>query len=112
MRNKHCQIEFNPYKHSFCKFSALWSLSSSVCFLLYYHFPMEDSSELSYIYSLSKLSPILYETSVFNMQQVPYSEQPPEPPVYMSREQFHGRMDVKIFLMFIVAENTGSVNGL
>ena len=25
-------------------------------------------------------------------------------------ERFHGRMDFKIFLMFIVAENTGSVN--
>ena len=29
---------------------------------------------------------------------------------YTSRERFHGRKDVKIFFIFIVAENTGSVN--
>ena len=39
-----------------------------------------------------------------------YSEQPPERPAHTSREHLHGNMDVKIFLMFIAAENTGSVN--
>ena len=38
-----------------------------------------------------------------------YSEQPPEPPAHMLRERFHERMDVKIVLMLIVAENIGSV---
>ena len=35
-----------------------------------------------------------------------YSEQP----AHTSQQRFHGKMDVKIFLMFIVAENTRSVN--
>ena len=44
-----------------------------------------------------------YEISVFKYTTGRYSEQPPEQPLV-------GKMDVKIFLMFIVAENTGSVN--
>ena len=47
-----------------------------------------------YIYILSKVS------------RPRYSEQP----AHTSRMFLHGKMDVKIFLMFIVAENTGSVN--
>ena len=75
MRNKHCQIEFNPYIYTlkqtlFLQTFGLVAFIKQCLFLLYYHFLLEDSSELSYIYSLSKLSRIFYETSVFNMQQV------------------------------------------
>ena len=63
-----------------------------------------------YIYILSKLSRFGYEISVFKYTTGRYSEQPPEQPAHMSRQQFHGKMDVKIFLMFIIAKNTGSVN--
>ena len=63
-----------------------------------------------YIYILSKFSRFGYEISVFKYTTGRYSEQPPEQPAQTSRQQFHGKMDVKIFLMFIVAENTGSVN--
>ena len=63
-----------------------------------------------YIYTLSKLSPFSYEISVFKYTTGRYSEQPPEQPAYTSRLPLHGKMDIKIFLMFIVAENTGRVN--
>ena len=46
----------------------------------------------------------------FNTQQGGIQKQPPEQPANTSQEQFHGKMDVKIFLLFIVAENTWSVN--
>ena len=39
-----------------------------------------------------------------------YSEQPPEQPAHTSRMFLDGKMGVKIFLMFILAENTESVN--
>ena len=39
-----------------------------------------------------------------------YSEQPPEQPAHTSRLSLHGKMDVKFSLMFIVAENSRSVN--
>ena len=63
-----------------------------------------------YIYTLSKLSRFGYEISVFKYTRGRYSEQPPEQPAHPSRIFLHGKMDVKIFLMFIVEENTGSVN--
>ena len=63
-----------------------------------------------YIYTLSKLSRFGYEISVFKYTAGRYSEQPPEQPAHTSRLSLVGKMDVKIFLMFIVAENTGSVN--
>ena len=65
-----------------------------------------------YIYTLSKLSHFGYEISVFKYTTGRYSEQPPaaEQPAHTSRMFLHGKMDVKIFLMFIVAENTWSVN--
>ena len=68
-----------------------------------------------YIYTLSKLSRFGYEISPFKYTVGRYSEQLPEQPARMSRQQFHrqqfhGKMDVKFFLMFIVAENIGSVN--
>ena len=63
-----------------------------------------------YIYTLSKLSRFGYEISVFKYTTGRYSEQPPEEPAHTSQQQFHAKIDVKIFLMFIVAENTGSVN--
>ena len=63
-----------------------------------------------YIYTLSKLSRFGYEISVFKYTTGRHSEQPPEQLAHTSRQPFHGKMDVKIFLMFIVAENTGSVN--
>ena len=63
-----------------------------------------------YTYTLSKLSRFGYKISVFKYTTGRYSEQPPEQPANTSWQQLHGKMDVKIFLMFIVAENTGSVN--
>ena len=63
-----------------------------------------------YIYSLSKLSRFGYEISVFKYTTGWYSEQPPEQLAHMSHMFLHGKMDVKIFLMFIVAENTWSVD--
>ena len=63
-----------------------------------------------YIHTLSKLSCFGYEISVFKYTTGRYSEQPPEQPAHTSRMRLHGKMAVKIFLMFIVAENTGSVN--
>ena len=62
-----------------------------------------------YIYTLSKLYRFGYEISVFNTKH----------PVIVLRRHcsslhrlmsLHGKMDVKICLMFIVAENTRSVN--
>ena len=63
-----------------------------------------------YIYTLSKLSRFEYEISVFEYTTGRYSEQPPEQPAHTSRLSLVGKMDVKIFLMFIVAENAGSAN--
>ena len=63
-----------------------------------------------YIHTLSKLSRLGYEISVFKYTTGRYSEQPPEQPVHTSRMFLHRKIDVKFFLMFIVAENTGSVN--
>ena len=63
-----------------------------------------------YIYNLSKLSRFGYEISVFKYTTGRYSEQPPKQPAHTARMFLHGKMDVKIFLMFIVAENTWIVN--
>ena len=63
-----------------------------------------------YIYTSSQLSRFGYEISVFKYTTGRYSEQPPEQPAHTSRMFLHEKMDVKIFLMFIVAENAGSVN--
>ena len=63
-----------------------------------------------YIYTLSKLSRFGYEISVFKYTTGRYSEQLTEQPAHTSRMFLHGKMDVQIFLMFIIAENTGSVN--
>ena len=64
-----------------------------------------------YIYTLLKLYRFGYEISVFKYTTERYSEQPPEHPVHTSRMFLHGKMDgkmdVKNFLMFVVAENTG-----
>ena len=59
---------------------------------------------------LSKLSRFGHEISVFKYTTGRYSEQPMEQPARTSRMFLHGKMDVSIFLMFVVAENTGSVN--
>ena len=64
----------------------------------------------SYIYTLSKLYRFGYEISVFKYTTGQYSEQPLEKLAHTSRLSLHGKMDVKIRLMFIVAENTRSVN--
>ena len=63
-----------------------------------------------YIYSLSNLSHVGNEISIFKYTTGRYSEQPPEQPAYTSRLSLVGKIDVKFFLIFIVAENTGSVN--
>ena len=62
------------------------------------------------IYTSSKLFRLGYEISVFKYTTGRYSEQPPEQPAHTYRLSLHGKMDVKIVLMFIVAENTKSVN--
>ena len=53
-----------------------------------------------FIYTLSKLSRFGYEINVFKYTIGRYSEQPPEQPAHTSRQQLHGKMDVKIFLIF------------
>ena len=63
-----------------------------------------------YFYTLSVVSRFGYEISVFKYTTGRYSEQPSEQPAHTSRMSLYGKMDVKIFLMFIVAEDTGSVN--
>ena len=60
----------------------------------------------SLYYALSKLSRFGYEISVFKYTTGRYSEQPPKQPAHTSRLSLVGKMDFKIFLMFIVAENT------
>ena len=63
-----------------------------------------------YIYTLSKLYRFGYEISVFliqNTRSLFYGR------LYSSLHRLislHGKLNVKIFLTFIVAENTGSVN--
>ena len=74
------------------------------------NFVMREQVEFNpYIYTLSKLSRFGYEISVFKCSTGRYSEQPPEQPANTSRMFVYGKMEVKIFRMFIVAENTGSV---
>ena len=54
-----------------------------------------------YIYTLSKLSRIGHEISVFKYTTGQYSEQPgwySEQLAHMYRLSLHGKMDVKIFL--------------
>ena len=62
-------------------------------------------------YTLSKLSRFGNEIFVFfNAQQGGILNSCQKPPAHTSRQPFYWRMVVKIFLMFIVAENTRSVN--
>ena len=60
----------------------------------------------AYNYTLSKLSRFGYEIFLFLIHNRAVFRTAGS---YVT-ERFHGRIDVKIFLMFIVAENTGSVN--
>ena len=83
---------------------ALFEIYMWILCLSYLH-----EKQTSSIYTLSKLSRFGYEISVFKYTTGRYSEQT-EQPAHTSRQQLHGKMDVNIFLMFIVAENTGSVN--
>ena len=60
-----------------------------------------------YIYTLSKLSRFCYEISVFKYTTGRYSGEPPEQPAHTSRMFLHGKMDVKIFHMFIEQKTLG-----
>ena len=111
---------------SYVRMSLLWMLVLGIKFYLFVsHGGMNDRGStckfrnarethkynsilLSIFYQ--KLSRFRYEISVFKYTTGRYSEQPPEQPAHTSRMFLHGKMDVKIFLMFIVAENPGSVN--
>ena len=77
--------------------------------LSYLHEKQTSRIQSLYLYFM-KISRFGYEISVFKYTTGRYSEQPPEQPAHTSRMSLHGKMDVKIFLLFIVAENTGSVN--
>ena len=63
-----------------------------------------------YIYISSKSSCFGYEISVFKYTTGRYSEQPLEQPAHTSHLSLQSKIVVKIVLMFIVAENTRSVN--
>ena len=62
-----------------------------------------------YIYTLLKFSRFGYQVSIFKYTTGPYSEQPPEQQAHTSRLSLVGKMDVKIFLMFIVVENKNKI---
>ena len=89
---------------------ALFEIYTWILCLSYLHEKQTSRIQSLYIYTLSKLSRFGCEISGFQYTTWRYSEQPPEQPAHTSREQLHGKMNVKIFLMFIAAENTGSVN--
>ena len=63
-----------------------------------------------YIYTLFKIVPFGYKISVFKYTTGRYSGQAAGAVGSYVTYVFYGRMDVKIFLIFIVAENTRSVN--
>ena len=84
---------------------ALCEIYTWILCLSYLH-----EKQTSRIQSLSKVSRFGYEISVFKYTTGRYSQQPPEQLAHTSCMFLRGKMDVKIFLMFIVAENTGSVN--
>ena len=88
---------------------ALFEIYTWILCLSYLHEKQTSRIQSLYLY-LSKLSRFGYEISVFKYTIGRYSEQPPEQPAHTSRLSRVRKMDVKIFLMFIVAENTGSVN--
>ena len=52
-----------------------------------------------YIYTFFKIVPIWLWNIRFKYTTGRYSEQPPEQPAYTSWQRYHGKMDVKIFLM-------------
>ena len=87
---------------------ALFGIYTWILCLSYLH--EKQTSRIQSFYTLSKLSRFGYEISVFKYTTGRNSEQPPEQPPHTSRLSLVGKMDVKFFLMFIVAENTGSVN--
>ena len=103
MNDKGSTCKFRIARSAFSKFKR----GSSV-----FHTSMRNKQEEfnSYIYTLSKLYRFGYEISVFKYTTGRHSEQPPEQPAHTSCLSLHGKMDVKIFLMFIVVENTRSVN--
>ena len=63
-----------------------------------------------YVYTLSKLSRFGYEISVFKYTSGGIQNSRRSSRLIRHACRFMEKMDVKIFLMFIVAENTGSVN--
>ena len=95
---------------STCKFRNARSFSKFTRGSSVFHTPMRNKQlEFNpYIYTLSKLYRFGYKISVFNTntRSLIYGGH------YSSLHRLmslHGKMDVKIFLMFIVAENTRSV---
>ena len=89
---------------------ALFEIYTWILCLSYLHEKQTRRIQSLYIYFIKIVSRFGYEISVFKYTTGRYSEQPPEQPANTSRLSLHGKMDVKIFLMFIVAENTRSVN--
>ena len=89
---------------------ALFEIYTWILWLSYLHEKQTSRIQSLYIYTLSKLYRFGYEISVFliqNTRSLFYGGH------YSSLHQLislHGKMDVKICLMFIVAENTRSVN--
>ena len=85
---------------------ALFEIYTWILCLSYLH--EKQTSRIQSLYSY--FTRFGYEMSVFKYTTGRYSEQPPEQPAHTSRLSLVGKMDVKILLLFIVAENTGSVN--
>ena len=92
---------------------ALFDIYTWILCLSYLH--EKQTSRIQSLYLLVyfiKIVPFRLWNIRFEYTTGRYSEQPPEQPTHTSRMFLHGKMDVKIFLMFIVAENTGNVNML
>ena len=87
---------------------ALFEIYTRILCLSYPHEKLTSRIQSLYLYFI--LSRFSFEIFFFKYTTGRYSEQPPEQPAHTSRMLLHGKMDVKIFLLFIVAENTGSVN--
>ena len=84
---------------------ALYEIYTWILCLSYLHEKQTSWIQSLYLYFI-KIVPFW----LFKYTTGRYSEQPLEQPAHTSPMFLHGEMDVKIFLMFIVADNTGSVN--
>ena len=90
---------------------ALFEIYTWILCLPYLHEKQTSRIQsLIYFYTLSKLYRFGYEISVFLIQNTRSLFYGRHYSSFHRLMSLHGKMDVKFFLMFIVAENTRSVN--